>query len=141
MPSLRIVEQLDLAEHTLAGFVACFVDLPPDPFGFKRSEEALSHGIIVAVAASAHAGFQIVVFQEVQPCLAGELRTLTGMDHHTPFRVAPPDGHQQSVQDQRCMHARVHRPPDDFGCIQINGDGEIESALMSADIGDVGEAT
>ncbi len=71
-----IVEQLDIIEHVAAGLLACFVNLSSDPLGFERSEEALRHGIVVAVSTPAHAGFQIVILQEGPPLIAGKLRSL-----------------------------------------------------------------
>lgn len=73
MPALWIVEQFDVIEHILAGVLANFVDLSPDPFGLEGGEESLGYGIIVTDPSPAHAGFQIVVFQEVLRELAGKL--------------------------------------------------------------------
>lgn len=40
MPALWIVEQFEIAEQILAGFLSCFVDLPSDPLGLEGREEA-----------------------------------------------------------------------------------------------------
>jgi hypothetical protein len=58
--SLRIVEHLDVVEDILSGFVAGCISFAANAFPFQQLEKALSHGIIMTVAAPAHALYQIV---------------------------------------------------------------------------------
>ena len=60
-------------------------------------EPMARNGSIPAVAAAAHAGDQIVLFEELLPLIAGELRTLVGMHLHFGLRLAVPDGHEQGL--------------------------------------------
>lgn len=54
-------EHLNVLEHVMSSVVSCQVDLTPDAFPFQKLEEALGDGIVMAVAASAHAAFQVVL--------------------------------------------------------------------------------
>ena len=73
---LWVVEHLDVVEDIGSGFITAWVDLTTDTFTFEQLEEALSHGVVVAVAATAHAGYEVVIMQEVLPVVAGELTAL-----------------------------------------------------------------
>ena len=97
MLALWIVEHLDVFEHIPSGGSACGISLSPDPLAFQELEEALSDGVVVTVPASAHAGFQIMVFQKRLPFMASELASLIGMDRHLALRLSSPHGHQQSL--------------------------------------------
>jgi hypothetical protein len=63
--ALRVVEELDVVEHVAAGFFACFVFLAPDALAFEQVEEALHDCIVPAIPATARAGDQIVLFEEL----------------------------------------------------------------------------
>lgn len=62
-----IVEKLDVIENLCSGFIPCFEDLALDALAFEQREEAFRHGIVVTIAFTAHAGFQIVIRQELAP--------------------------------------------------------------------------
>ena len=51
-------------------------------FAFKQLEEAFGNCVIVAVAASAHAGLQAVYFQKFLPVMARILTSLITVNHH-----------------------------------------------------------
>ena len=67
MLALRVVEELDVVEHVPSCVVSGWICPPPDPLPFQQLEEALRDGVVVTVAATAHAGFQIVLVQERLP--------------------------------------------------------------------------
>ena len=73
MFALRVVEELDVVEHVLAGFFAGFIFSAADAFAFEQVEEAFRHRIVPTVPATAHALRQIVLFEELLPLVAGEL--------------------------------------------------------------------
>ena len=79
MFALRVVEELDVVEHVLAGFFSGFVFSATDAFAFEQVEEALHHRIVPAVPAAAHAWDQIVLLKELLPLMSGELGALVGM--------------------------------------------------------------
>lgn len=81
MTSLRVIEHLDIVEDIGPSVIATRVDLTTDAFTFKQLKEAFGHGVVVAVAATAHAGDQVVITQKVLPVIPSELAALIRMDH------------------------------------------------------------
>jgi len=67
MLAFRVVEKLDVIEYVSPGVCAGGVGLSPYALALEQLEKALGHRIVVAVSAAAHAGFQIVRFQEGLP--------------------------------------------------------------------------
>ena len=61
MAALRVVEHLDVVEDIGSRVIAGRIDLAADAFALEQLEEALGHGVVVAVAATAHAADQLVV--------------------------------------------------------------------------------
>lgn len=56
----------------LPGVVSCTIDLSAHPLPLQQIEDALSHGIVMIVATSAHRMNQIVVLQERCPVDTGK---------------------------------------------------------------------
>jgi len=54
MPTLAIVEDLDPFKDGLFGLCTTLIGLPIHTLSFERAQEALHHGVIVAVAFAAH---------------------------------------------------------------------------------------
>lgn len=90
MTALGVVEHLDVVEDIAACFTAGRIDASADAFTLEQLEEALSHCVVVAVTASAHAADQVVVTQEGLPLVACELAALIGMNHDGCLRLASP---------------------------------------------------
>lgn len=61
MAPLWVVEHPDVVEDISLGISARQIDLAADAFALEQLEEVLGHGVVVAVAATAHAGDQLVV--------------------------------------------------------------------------------
>ena len=95
MPAFGVVKHLDVVEHVATRRIPGQVDLSPDPLSLEQLEEALGHGVVVAVAAAAHARHHVVALEEVLPLVAGELATLIAVQCDRCCGLAPPDGHQQ----------------------------------------------
>ena len=74
-----IAEHLNVFEHALFGSIARWVCTPPVPSLFQKIEEAFGYGVVMAVPAMAHAGFQIVLAKKCLPLTAGELRSLDAL--------------------------------------------------------------
>jgi hypothetical protein len=55
---LWVVEHLDVVEDIGLGGIACRVDLAADALALEQLKEALGHGVVAAVATTAHAGDQ-----------------------------------------------------------------------------------
>ena len=75
-------------------FVAGRVGPTPDALPLQQLEEALSDGVVVAVAAPAHAGLEAVLAEKRLPFTAGELGALVRMYHDLSIGFASPDRHQ-----------------------------------------------
>ena len=60
MPSLPIVEHLDVFEDILHGFVSCGVVPMIDEFALECSEKAFDAGVVPTVPLAAHAGMEPV---------------------------------------------------------------------------------
>jgi len=71
--ALWVIEHLDVIEHVGSRVFSGFVCPATDTFAFQQVEEALGHGIIMAVSTAAHTVFQIVVFEKRCPINTCEL--------------------------------------------------------------------
>jgi len=69
-------------------------------FTFQQLEEAFRHSVVVTIAATAHAGVQIVLMKEHLPLTTGELAALIRMDRDGALRLSSPYRHQQGLQGQ-----------------------------------------
>lgn len=87
---LGVVEHFDVVEDVGAGVVAGRVDLSTDSLALEQLEEALGHGVVVAVAAPAHAADQVVVAQEGLPLMASELTALVRVHRDGLLGLAAP---------------------------------------------------
>jgi len=77
--ALGVVEHLDVVEDVGSGVIAGRVDLAANAFALEQLERVLGRGVVVAAAATAHAGDQVVIAQEVLPVMTGELTALVRM--------------------------------------------------------------
>ena len=66
MSAFRVVEKFDVVKDVAPCFFSIGVDFPANPLALEQLEEALCHGIVVAVSPPAHAGDQIVRLQECE---------------------------------------------------------------------------
>ena len=62
----------DIGTSILTGWV----DLVANPLKLEQLEEAFSHSVVVAVAATNHAAAQIVIPQESLPVMSSEVTAL-----------------------------------------------------------------
>ena len=72
MLAFWVVEHLDVIEHVLPCGLPGLVCASADALSLEELEEAFRYCIVVAVAAAAHAGLQIVLGKEHLPFAAGE---------------------------------------------------------------------
>lgn len=63
MAPLWVVDHFDVVEGIGLGAIARRIDLATDVPMLEQLQEALDHGVVVAIAASAYAGHQVVVTQ------------------------------------------------------------------------------
>lgn len=138
MLALRVVEHLDVIEHVAPCFPPVQVGPAADALALEQLKETLRHRIVVAVATPAHAGDEIVRLQKCLPVVTAELAALVLVDDDGLGRLASPDRHQERVDREFPIHARLHRPSDHLTREEIKHYGQIQPALVSADVGDVG---
>src|SRR5271170_6353088 len=84
-----------------------------DEFGFEGAPEGFHGGIVVAVAACAHAGSEVMLLEESLKGVAGILGSLIGVMEEAGGRRAMVDGVLEGVADQAAMEGRPHGPADD----------------------------
>ena len=135
MPADRVVEYLYVVEHARCCHGPCRVDPPLDTLFLQDAEEALGHGIAVAVPATTHTRHHPARLQERLPIAAGELAALVGVDHHPRTRLAAPRRCHQRLQHQIAGHRRRRGPADDLARVQIHHRCQEQPALVSADVG------
>lgn len=139
MTASGVVEHLDVVEDIAAGQTPGWVDLAPDALALEQLKEALGHSVVMAVAAAAHAGDQVVALEEVLPLMAGELTALIGVQRDRRFGFAPPDGHQQRSQHQISVDATAHRPTNHLARVQVQHHSQVQPAFVRADVDDIGD--
>ena len=59
------------------------------------------------------------------------------MDQHLVLRLAPPEGHEQGLQDDICRLSALHRPADHAPGIQVDDHRKVSEPLLRPDVGDV----
>ena len=64
MASGSIIKHFDVIEDISSGNIACFVDTFFDAFFLQATKERFDDGIVPAVTASTHAGFELVLSAE-----------------------------------------------------------------------------
>ena len=108
MARLWVVEHLHVVEDISLGGIACQIDLAANAFALEQLEEALGHGVVVAVAATAHAGHEVVITQDVLPVMPSELTALIRM--HSDWLLGPTTsrGHHQRIEHQAGIDPATH---------------------------------
>lgn len=119
MASNSVVETLDVIEDVRPGFSPCTVNPLLDLLALQVTEERLSHRVVPAIAATAHARAQSVVFAPTVEFVATKLTALIRMDDHRVFWPSAPHRHRQCIQYQAGLHARAHAPAHHRTRVQI----------------------
>jgi hypothetical protein len=88
--SIGLVITNHVIEDICSRFLVIDIDPLLDPLAFEQLEEALGQGVVMTIAATAHAANDVVGFQECPPRLAGELTALIGMHDESGRRLASP---------------------------------------------------
>lgn len=108
MSALSIVEHFDVIEDIGTGQFACFVDAFLNPLFLQTAKERFDDGVVPAVTAPAHAGFEVMLSAESEPVVAAVLRPLVGVDDDALFRLASPHGHQDRIEHEFPRQRRFH---------------------------------
>ena len=139
MPSLGIIEALDVIEHIGSGLVSCAVRLGRRAFGLERGDEALHCRIVPDVAGSAHTTGDAVISEESLEGLTGVLAASIGVMQYG-LGVAPsPNRHHECIGDELRGHCRMHGPADDPSREEIDDRGHVEPAFGGPEVGEVSD--
>ena len=106
--SLGVVEHLNVVKDVCSCVIAGWVDLATNTFTLEQLEEALGHGVVVTVPATAHAGHEVVITQEVLLIVACELAALIRMHRDGLLGLTTPQGHHQRIEHQGGVDAAPH---------------------------------
>jgi len=97
-----------------------------DPLAFEQLEEALGHCVVMAVAAATHAGQQTVSVQEGLPVVTAVLTARVRVNDDLVLGLASPQRHQQRIEHEFAIDARLHRPADHLPREQIEHHRQIQ---------------
>src|SRR5659263_249240 len=137
VPTLPIVEHLDVIEQVPPGLRSCGVVPMMNPILFQRREETLRHRVVVTVPLAAHAADQPVFFQQGPVIPAGVLAPAVGVVEQPPGRTTARQGHPQRVQGQFPGDSRTHRPAHHRSGEKIEENGQIHPSLPRGNVRDV----
>src|SRR5680860_689910 len=137
MPAYAVIEDLEVLEDRLACLCAGDEVSLVDEFHFERGKEALGHGVVPAVAFTAHAAREVMCGQQVAVGGGCILAAAVGVMHQPRPGCSPRERHVQRPQGQCLLAANVHRPADHTSAIEIEDDAQIQPALECPHIGDV----
>src|SRR5687768_9004570 len=101
-----------------------------DQLGLERSEEALDDGVVIAIAAAAHAARQTMPGQERLVLVAGVLHSPIAVMQEWSSGLAVREGHLQSRTRQLRTQMIICRPTDDLPRAQVDDRGQIQPALI-----------
>lgn len=132
-----IVEGIDIFSQVSDRQLSVLVDLFLDPLFLQAAEKRLGDGIVPAVAFSAHTRLEMIRASESPPRIAAVLGALIGVDQRT-SRSSSPNRQQHGVEHELAVNGRPSSPSHDHAREQIHDDGQVQPALPSPNVGDVG---
>src|SRR5919106_1431154 len=135
--SLSVVEPLDVVEQLADRLLARPVLAVVLQLGLQRAEEALSHGVVVAVATATHARLKTPARQLLLIAGARVLATAIAVVQQAQLGPALPQSHRQSSSRQLRRQALAHRPAHHAPRAQIQQHRQIQPPLRRPDVGDV----
>ena len=92
MPAMRIIPPFNVGEDSQPGFLMRTEGSTIDQFTFKGGEEALAHGVVIAVTSRPHRGTHTGLTATLSKCYGGILRPLIRVVDHV-FGTALVKGH------------------------------------------------
>ena len=121
MPASSIVEDLEVLKDRVREFDASVPSLSVKKLHLEPAPERLDHGVVIAIADSAHRGQEAGVDRALREGPRGELRALVAVDHGLAVtHVSLLDGHSERVRHERGGRMTVNGPSDDPSteCVQ-----------------------
>ena len=139
MEALGVIKVFDVLVNGGAGVGQVSEGGAVDQFGFEGAPEGLHGGVVVAVAAAAHAGEDLCGLQEGLKGATGILDSLIGMEEEAGGGLASGEGELQGIPDEEAVEGVTEGPADDFAAEAIHDGGEVSPAALGVDVGDVSD--
>src|SRR2546425_726454 len=139
MPSPPVVEGLEVIEELTARRGPRAPGRVVDELDLQRGEEALSDGVVPAVAPPAHAADDPVLRQHPLVVAAGVLTAPIRMMQQAPRGTTASQRHPEGVEGEVVRDALAHRPADGEARAEIEDHRQVEPALARRDVRDVGD--
>lgn len=137
MSAYLVVEDLDVLENGLLGFITSVEVALIDQFDFQGAPKAFHGGIVIAAGASAHARDQAVVGERVPIEMTRKLAASVRMMDQSWCWSSLADGHGQSGEDERRIHACLHGPADQPSSVEVDDASDEQPAFIGGDVGDI----
>lgn len=128
MQPLAIVKPFDEGKDVLTRVVARLICSVMNEFVLQRAEEALRHGIVVAIPLATHTRRHA---ERREPVSVGQttiLSALIGVMNEPRTHSPLSDGHRERVERQVLIGLGTHRPTDHPSGVQIQEHGHIQPA-------------
>src|SRR5689334_7590892 len=139
MPSLPVVENLQVLEEIRASFGARRPGALRDELDLQGREEAFGHGVVPAVTAAAHAARDPVRCEAALVLRARILTPAIRMVEQAAGGLAARESHGERVDSELAGYPRARRPADHAPREQVEDDDQVEPALERPQIRDVAD--
>src|SRR5262245_18783437 len=126
MPTPLVIEHLDVVEQLHLRCAVAFKAIPE--LALEGGDEALRHGVVVAIAFPAHAAGDGVCSQDCLVVLAGVGATLVRVVQQSHVGAAALQGHLERLDGQVPIVHRAERPAHDETGVQIQDRGQVQLA-------------
>ena len=108
-----------------------------DEFRLDGAPEALSDGVVPAVALAAHAAQHFVDVEGTPVVAAGVLAPSIGVVNQPRRRAPRGNGHGKRIEAQLTVDGRAHCPANDGAGVPVDDGGQVQPPLARPDAGDV----
>ena len=139
MPARAVVEDLDVPEDREVGGCAGLEARTVDALDLHAAPEAFGAGVVVAVAAPAHADREAVISEVLAVRLGRVLAAAVAVVQQSGAGSTGGDGGVQRAQDQAGFQVLIHGPADDLAREEVFDRGEVDRTLVGVDRRDVGD--
>jgi hypothetical protein len=139
MKPAGVVEAVDVLDEVTLDVVHVVPAGVALEFEGERREEALSDGVVPAVALAAHAAGDAVPVEERPVLAARVVHAAVAMMDHAVRRRAHHEGPSQRVDGKAGVGVTRHLPPDDATREQVEDDGQVDKASHGSQVRQVGD--
>src|SRR5688572_16508136 len=134
-----VIENFDVLANGFCGVVSSKPLVAIDELLFQCGEEALSNGVVPALAGAAHAHDGARQFEHVAIGLGSVLASTVGVMDEVAGRTAAPERHLECRDWELGPHVFGDSPADDATREQVDQDREVEPSLVRPDVRDVAD--